>query len=114
MSNQTYKSADSALGRMIGDNRSDQQMENDRRQTAALERGDDTFEKVEGGRGSVRGYRDLVAPTRGSVMANLNERPSVGTILGGAASLLTPGPFPVGTLVGQGVKYGVNRFFGGN
>jgi len=111
----TYNYADSTIGRLMGDNRSDQDIQNDRAQTEALERGDATFRTASGRSVSTRDYsRDMVAPTRGGVLANMNERPGVGTLLGAAASFLTPGPFPVGTLVGQGVKAGYNRFFGGN
>jgi hypothetical protein len=86
----TFISANSWLGRLTGDNRSDQQIENDQRQTDAIERGDRTFERVEGGRASTAGYRDLVAPQAGGLLARMNQAPSIG-LFSSAASLA---PFP--------------------
>ena len=106
----TFNAANSMLGRFTGDNRSDQQIENDRRQTAAIERGDKTFEKVEGGIGQSSGYRDLVAPQAGGLLANLNSPPTVGGIAGFGASRLIGGP--VGFVAGQAVRMGVNTLLG--
>jgi len=110
MSNQTYKSADSFIGRVLGDNRSDQQIANDQRQTEAIERGDDTFELVEGGRGMTAGYRNTVAPQAGSFLANLNSPPTVGGFAGFGTSSLIGGP--LGFAAGQAVRLGVNTLLG--
>ena len=96
----TFRGANSMLGRFLGDNRSDQQIENDRRQTEALERGDDFFERVEGGKASVRGYRDTVAPQAGGLLDRMNN-PSIGLgdVLGMGVRAAVGGP--VGMVAGQ-------------
>ena len=106
----TFEFANSTLGTFLGDNRSDQQIENDQRQTEAIERGDKTFERVEGGRASTAGYRDLVAPQAGSLLANLNSPPTVGGFAGFGTSSLIGGP--LGFVAGQAVRMGVNSLLG--
>ena len=87
----TYNYADSHIGRWMGDNRSDQTIANDRAQTEALERGDETFKTASGRTVSTRNYsRDFVTPSRGGVLANMNQAPSIG-LFSSAASLA---PFP--------------------
>tara|TARA_A100000172_G_scaffold17135_1_gene9419 strand:+ start:612 stop:971 length:360 start_codon:yes stop_codon:yes gene_type:complete len=91
MSDKTYNYADSTVGRFFGDNRSDQDIQNDQAQTAALERGDATFRTASGRSVSTRGYsRDSVAPSRGGVLDQMNQPPSIG-LFSSAASLA---PFP--------------------
>ena len=106
----TFKNANSMLGRFTGDNRSDQQIANDRAQTEALERGDETFNLVEGGIGQTSGYRDLVAPQSGGALAALNAPATVGGLAGFAASTLIGGP--LGFAAGQATRMGVNTLLG--
>ncbi len=106
----TFKNANSWLGRWEGDNRSDQDIENDRRQTAALERGDETFEMVQGGRGKTAGYREGIPYQAGGFWDRLNQPPTIGGIAGFATSTLVGGP--VGFVAGQGVRSGVNTLLG--
>ncbi|MAN64633.1 MAG: hypothetical protein CMI60_22100 [Parvibaculum sp.] len=84
----TYNYSDSTIGRFLGDNRSDQQVQDDS-----------------------QGYsRDMVAPSRGGVLADLNAPPTVGGFAGFGASSLIGGP--LGFVAGQAVRMGVNSLLG--
>ena len=111
---QTYRSSmTGVIESNTGDTRSDQDMENDSRLSEALERGDQEFKDATTGKTrNVDTYgRSASPPLEGSLLANLNTRPSVGTLLGAATSFALGG-IP-GTIAGQAVKYGTNSFLGG-
>ena len=102
----TFKQASWLVGRMFGDTRSDQDASNDRKSSAARERGDETFVDAMGNTRSVTGYtRNFSPPTAGSLL-DFNQPPSTGSIAGTIASTLIGG-LP-GLAAGQIVKGGVN------
>lgn len=97
----TYNYADSTIGRFMGDNRSDQDINNDQAQTDALNRGDETFTLAGGGTASARGYsRDMVAPTRGGGLDRMND-PNIGLgdVLGMGVRAAVGGP--IGMVAGR-------------
>jgi len=97
----TYNYADSTIGRFMGDNRSDQDIANDRAQTEALERGDQTFTLASGATTSTRGYsRDMVAPSRGGALDRMaNPSIGLGDVLGLGVRAAVGGP--IGMVAGQ-------------
>jgi hypothetical protein len=108
---QTYSSAMRGTGRWTGDTRSDQEIQDDVAVTEALWRGDRTFTDARGNQRSVAGYsRNMSQPLAGSLLAGLNDPPTIGGATGFAASRMIGGP--VGFLVGQGLRMGVNSLLG--
>tara|TARA_R100001463_G_scaffold44124_3_gene91827 strand:- start:5193 stop:5648 length:456 start_codon:yes stop_codon:yes gene_type:complete len=106
---QTYSSAMSTVGSFLGDNRSDQQIADDQAVTNALTSGSSTFTNALGQVQSVAGYERDFAPSTG-FLAALNSPPTVGGFAGFGASSLIGGP--LGFVVGQGVRMGVNSLLG--
>ncbi|MEK9748470.1 MAG: hypothetical protein VW443_07300 [Pseudomonadales bacterium] len=85
----TFNHANSAIGRWLGDNRSDQQIEDDAAVTEGLKTGQRTVRGSNGRSIDVASYSRDIAPSSG-MLARLNSAPSIG-LFSSAASLA---PFP--------------------
>lgn len=90
---QSYTAAMGTVGNFMGETRSDQDIENDRAVTEALERGEDKFVDAFGRTQNVANYsRDFSPPTPGSLMARAADpNIGVGDVLGMGVSSLVGG-----------------------
>ena len=116
---QTYRAAMGPIEQRMGGQKSDQDIENDQRVTAALntapdpETGERMFTNVNTGRRqSVDSYsRESSGVRPRSVLANLNSAPNLGTLLGAGVSMAVGG-IP-GMVAGLMAKRGYITFLGG-
>ena len=97
----TFKAANSAIGRFVGENRSDQEIKNDQAVTDALERGDKNFVDAGGRTRSVAGYsRDSYMSDPDSLLGRMNDpRVGLGDVLGMGVRAAVGGP--IGMVAGQ-------------